>query len=88
MNDFVRVFRLTPALASLLGLLMEKPTVTKSDIEADGRVPANVRVSVCRLRKEMEQIGVEVKSRRYIGYWIEDVDKQKVRDRLEAVGAA
>lgn len=76
--DYIRVFRMTPALASLLSMLMTSQTVTKEDIEKDGRVATNIRVAMCRLRKELQPYDVIIQSRRFIGYWLSSADKRKV----------
>jgi len=76
--DYIRVFRMTPALASLLSMLMTSQTVTKEDIEKDGRVATNIRVAMCRLRKELQPYDVTIQSRRFIGYWLNSADKRKV----------
>ena len=72
-------FQLTPMLSNLLGLLMGRATVTNAMLR---RLTPKPKAAVFRLRKHIP--GIEIHSRRYVGYWIEDGDKVRVRKAVAA----
>ena len=81
-NDVMRlaeVFQLPTMLGNLMGLLMARPTVTNAMLR---KLTPKPKAAVFRLRKYVP--GVEIHSRRYVGYWIEDKDKARIRAYVAA----
>jgi len=74
------VFQLPPKMGDLLGLLLAMPTVTNKMIRQ--RVTPKPKAAIFRLRQLLP--GVEIHSRRYVGYWIEDKDKARIRAAVTA----
>lgn len=83
-KQLAALFRLTPALSNLLGLLMSLPYVDAETVEKQVGLFTNLKVAICRLRKELEPHGITIKSRRFSGYWLEESDKQRIRSLLPA----
>jgi hypothetical protein len=79
-------FRLTPVLNNLMGLLLALPVVTPEMIRQRLDIAPDAKVAVHRLRTHMKPwLGEEfIKSKRNVGYWIEGVDKSKVKAMLVA----
>lgn len=61
-------------------LLMVRPTVTNRMIQQT--VARKPKAAVFRLRQLLP--GIEIHSRRYVGYWIEDRDKVRIRKAVAA----
>ncbi len=74
-DDLQSVFQLPTMLGNLMGLLMEKPTVTMRMAQ---QITPKPKAAVFRLRKFLPP-GIDIHSRRYVGYWIEDKDKARIR---------
>lgn len=81
------VFSLPPMLAKLLKHLLEK-RLTSSDAAAKAMgVSSEPKTAVFRLRKVLQRYGVDIKSRRHLGYWIEADEKQRLVDALKRPAA-
>lgn len=79
-NELLAVtFKLTPVLNNLLGLLLALPNVTPEMIRQRLEIASDAKVGMHRLRKHLEKFGVEIQSRRNLGYWLEDETKLKIR---------
>ena len=78
-EKLTEVFQLTPMQSNLLGLLMARPTVTNAMIR---KITLKPKALMFRLRQHLH--GIEIHSRRYVGYWIEDKDKDRIRAYLAA----
>jgi biotin operon repressor len=72
-------FRLTPVLNNLMGLLLALPNVTPEMIRQRLEIAPDAKVAIHRLRKHIEPWGIEIKSKRNVGYWIESADKLKIK---------
>lgn len=77
-------FRLTPVLNNLLGLLLSLPNVTSEMIRQRLEIATDAKVAIHRLRRHLEPWKIEIKSRRSLGYWLEDEDKEKIREAVAA----
>lgn len=83
-----KAMNISPVLADMLVLLLEQDVVTTSDLEGMIDDP---RVAIYRLRKILEPLGVEIRSRARLGYWIEVKDRKRLEgltsdaDELAAV---
>jgi hypothetical protein len=92
--DIALAFRLTPALANLLGLLLAVPLVTPDAIQHRLEIATDPKVAIHRLRNMLKPWApklnvapseVLIQGRRHVGYWIEP----NVKERMKAfVGAA
>lgn len=70
----------SPASAGLLNELLAKQVVTNDDLkESVGDVP-RARVAMQRLRVSLDAHGISLQSRRSLGYWLDDADKELVRN--------
>ena len=77
-------FRLTPVLNNLLGLLLSLPNVTSEMIRQRLEIATDAKVAIHRLRRHLEPWKIVIKSRRSLGYWLEDEDKEKIREAVAA----
>jgi len=80
-NNLIQsTFKLPPSLANVLGLLLSLPVVEIDLICRHAGVGA--KVAIHRLRRAIDPWGLEVRSRRRTGYWLDDIDKMKIREML------
>jgi hypothetical protein len=75
-------FKLTPVLNNLMGLLLALPNVTPEMIRQRLEIAPDAKVAIHRLRKHLEPYSIEIKSRRNLGYWLEDETKLRIRRML------
>lgn len=76
-------FGLSATHAKILLLLVEKPEVTSGDIELDYGLTSCARVAICRMRQRLSDAGVNIKSQRDVGYWLEPDDRSKLVDLMQ-----
>lgn len=81
-KQLISAFRIPPTLANLLSLLISTPYVTAEEVEKKLGACKDLKVAICRLRKELAKYEIEIKSRRFSGYWIEDATKDRIRAML------
>lgn len=76
--DLAFALSLPPILEKALRLLLKHTRVTTEQLKT--RLPRGSEPKCCmfRLRKVLQKRGVELKSQRYLGYWIEPEDKKKL----------
>lgn len=89
------VFRLPASLAKLLGLLVSVPNVTPEMVEAKLGIVSDCKCAIHRLRRYLdmycEQTGeqeLQIRSRRTIGYWVDEPTKKRIRDLTQAPALA
>ena len=75
-------FSLPPILANLLELLVTQPYVTQEIAEEQLGICKDLKVAICRLRRELEPWGIEIKSKRFTGYWLGGDTKAKIKSLL------
>ena len=75
-------FKLTPALNNMLGLLLSLPTVKSEVIHQRLGIASDAKVAMHRLRKELEAFGIEVHSKRLLGYWLDDETKARIKTMI------
>lgn len=79
------VFHLTEQCSNLLGLLLNCGNVPlKLDGDAHYGGLVNPRPTVQRLREQLKPFGIEVHTRRGIGYFLAEEDKARIREMLKA----
>ena len=79
-------FRLPPSLLATLALLLKEPSVDADVFNADESTPKDIKVTIHRLREALKPYEIEIKSRRMTGYWIDDKDKERIRQMNTASG--
>jgi hypothetical protein len=86
-DNLAVTFRLTPVLNNLMGLLLALPIVTPEMIRQRLEIAPDAKVAIHRLRKHLEPWfeGDVIQSRRNVGYWIEGIDKLKIKALVAGV---
>jgi hypothetical protein len=77
-------FALPPILAKLLELLVALPFVNQEAAEEQLGICKDLKVAICRLRRELEPRGIKIKSRRFTGYWLDEATKASIQSLLTA----
>jgi len=77
-------FRLPPALSQLMGLLLSLPHVNRKIITEQLGVASVAKVAIWRLREELKPFNIEIHSKRSLGWWIEEDDKRRAQELIEA----
>lgn len=83
-DGLVATFRLTPVLNNLLGLILSVPVATPEMIRQRLEIAHDAKVAKHRLKKALAEFGIHIKSRRSVGYWLEDEDKAVIRGMVAA----
>jgi hypothetical protein len=73
--------------ATLLSLLLEKPSVLPDDLERHWKFASNPKVVIWRLRAKLGH-RIPIRSQRNLGYWIEPAHKQRAIQFIEPRAAA
>jgi len=81
-------FRLTPSQSKLLGLLLVLPHVTPDMVRQRLEIATDPKVAFHRLRQHLLPWDIFIKSRRNVGYWLEDDMKVRVKTLLVEAGAS
>jgi hypothetical protein len=79
-NHTVGAFKLSPAGARILSLMMRLPYVTPEMLENRLALATAAKVAMHRLRKRLKPFGIVVSSKHSVGYWLEPEQKDKVRE--------
>lgn len=77
-------YDLSPSLAKILLLLAQNKVVTPRMIEVDHRLTKDAKVAMHRLRRRLEGVGVEIKSRRDVGYWVDDTIRVTIHEAMKS----
>lgn len=81
--DIAFMFSLPPMLEKAFKLLLQNQRVT-TQMVADNLGPEiDAKMTMFRLRKYIKAHGVEIKSKRHLGYWIEPAEKKRLVDAME-----
>jgi len=78
-------FKLPPQRMKLMSLLIDLPIVTPEVIAQRLGIDIEVRVAMNRLRKDLATFGIEVQSRRKLGYWFTDETKARIKLMTEEI---
>lgn len=81
-QGLVSRFRLPPSLLATLALLLREPVIDIDKFEADENTPKDIKVTIHRLRKMLAPHKIDIKSRRSTGYWIDDADKERIKEMI------
>lgn len=73
---------LSPSLAKILILLAKNQIVTAEMIEVEEELATEAKVAIHRLRRELEGSGIEVQSRRGIGYWVDSEARKLITEAM------
>jgi hypothetical protein len=79
-NHTVGAFKLSPAGARILSLMMRLPYVTPEMLEGRLNLATAAKVAIHRLRKRLKPFDIVVSSKHSVGYWLEPDMKEKVRE--------
>lgn len=79
---YVKPFKLTQMQARILALLMVEPVVSSLALQQRVGMNTEAKVAINRLRQKLAPYEVEIKSKRFHGFWIEPEDKEKVEALL------
>lgn len=82
--DLAFHYNLPPMLEKIFRLLMSQSRMTSEQLAARLPQGAMPKFVICRLRKTLKPHGVEIQSKRHMGYWITDADKKKVIERARS----
>jgi hypothetical protein len=82
-DELQAAFRMPPMLTNLLGLLVAMPYVDAKIAEERAGIVSNLKVTMHRLRMELKGHGIEIRSRKQAGYWLDDADKTRIRELIE-----
>jgi len=83
------VFTLPPRLADFLGLLVAKEFVSRDLLQYEMNIVADAQVAVWRLRKLLTPQGIIVRTRRGLGWYLDDDTKKRVAEMMarQPIGA-
>lgn len=77
-------YDLSASLAKILILLIRHKVVTTVMIENEFKLTKDAKVAIHRLRRRLDAQGIEIKSMRDVGYWIEDESRKDILDATRA----
>lgn len=81
--DFMMKYKVTPAMAHALLLLLNNKIVTPKMVEVDDPITTDSKVLVHRIRRRLAGTGIEVRSQRNLGYWLDQASKEIILRDLE-----
>ena len=81
-EDYIMPFCLTQQQAKLLALLMEVPVASADIIQRRVKMSTEAKVAIHRLRARMKLYDVEIKAKRFYGFWLEPDQKIKVKELM------
>ena len=82
-QDLRVIFSLPPTLADFFGLLLAKKFVSRNLVQYEMNVVADAQVAVWRLRQILGPQGVVVRTRRGLGWFLDEETKQRVNALLK-----
>lgn len=81
-EHYIMPFGLTQQQAKLLALLMEVPVASADIIQRRVKMSTEAKVAIHRLRARMKLYDVEIKAKRFYGFWLEPDQKTKVKEMM------
>lgn len=75
-TDLRMKLNMSAILAEITCGLVEEKLLTAADIRDAGS--SNPRVTMNRIRRKLEVVGVEITSQRHLGYWLDEENKDKL----------
>lgn len=66
--------------AHILVYLYEEKYVTCRGIENERKITKDAKVAIHRLRRRLEGTGIEIRSQREVGYWLDPSSKEKLKE--------
>lgn len=81
-TDLQMEYDLSPSLAKLMLLLIENKVVTANMIEHDFKIATDAKIAIHRLRRRLIPSGIEILSRRDVGYWLPISVKEAIEKRV------
>jgi|SoiMethySBSTD1v2_1073268.scaffolds.fasta_scaffold15919_2 hypothetical protein len=78
------LFGLSPSLANLFGLLLSKEFVSRQVAQYEMKVVADAQVAIWRLRERLDPRGIKIRTRRGIGWYLDDETKRRIHQLIGA----
>lgn len=72
------LFDISPAQASVLSCLARAKVVGSDTLLKYTGTKSQIKVVVSRTRQKVQELGLDIKSKMGVGYWIEKDDKDKI----------
>lgn len=72
------VLNISPAQASVLSCLCRGTIVTGDELLEYTGAKSNIKVVVSRTRAKLKELGMDIKSKIGVGYWMDAADKDRV----------
>ena len=69
-------YKLTPCMARGLWLLLTTKVVTPNMLEVDPPITTDTKVLMHRIRRRLKDTGIEIKSQRSAGYWLDNASRE------------
>lgn len=82
-EHYVRPFNLTQQQAKLMALLMDAPVATAETIHKRVGMDTEAKVVAHRLRQRLKPFGIKISAKRFVGFWLSDEDKAKVKEIID-----
>lgn len=76
------VFNISPSQAAALSLLCSGQHRSTEEIKEFTGMKSNPKAIIWHMKPKLEEHGIELRSRRGIGYWMERECREKVQDLL------
>lgn len=81
-EHYIMPFGLTQQQAKLLALLMEVPVASADIIQRRVKMSTEAKVAIHRLRARMKLYNVEIKAKRFYGFWLDMEEKAKIKEMM------
>lgn len=81
--DVAFMFSLPPILEKVFKLLLLNKRVTTQMVADNVGTEIDVKMTMFRLRKYLKPHGVDVQSKRHIGYWLDQETKERLIEAME-----
>ncbi len=81
-ENYIMPFGLTQQQAKLLAVLMEVPVADNHMLQQRAKMGTEAKVAIHRLRARMKLYDVEIKAKRYYGFWLDPDQKAKVKELM------
>lgn len=81
--DLMMKYKLTPSMAKALLLLLNNKIVTPAMVELNEPITTDGKVLMHRIRRRLTGTGIEIRSQRSVGYWLDQASKEKIMADLD-----
>lgn len=88
MFDLRRAYRITSTQARLLIELLNNRSVKITEIENDLRLFTDAKVAMHKLRQRLAGSGIDIRTLRGAGYFLDPETKERVRNKIRLLAEA